>query len=503
MTQQIAHDTIPDLEQRQEVELLLALLGALTLFIIAQFEFTGLVYFVAVLGLFWFGITRLSRAFYFHVSVALLLGGITVLMPLAGPRLPIAYAVAAYSTLLSGYLLPGRYLLPQFVTVAVTLLAYQAVYADAPALSGLVALVMIAGALLGHLLRQPQRRMALEHATFSAYNRQIMQQMPAGLLLLDYAATITKLNRSAAAMLGVEESTALNRTLTEMPAGAVLQPFVAEVFREMGNVEREVELPGPGGSRRVQVRANLARDSISGGSAVIMLLEDVSALKRMELELQRSERLAAVGQLAASVAHEINNPVGGVIGYVRTCLEEGGASADDLQVILQGVEKIPPAVKKLLDLTRATEHKPVHMPVTPLVRDLLRLHARQATVQNAIGSDVVCYADPTALAQALTNVLLNALAAAGAAGRITLTAAGTAQETVLTITDSGPGIAPDALPRIFDPFYTTRRDTGGTGLGLAMVARIMEQHGGRVQVDAQPGATSFALHFPAAPAGKE
>lgn len=503
MTRQIAQETNPDVEQRREVALLLALLGALVLFIVAQFAFSNVFYFGAALGLLWFGITRLTHALHLHVTVALLLGGSTLLMLFAGPRLPLAYGVAAYSTLLAGYLLPGRHLLAQLVAVAAALLAYRVVTADAQAGSGLVALAMLAGALLGHLLRQPQRRMAQEHSVFSAYNRQIMQQMPAGLLLLDYASTITKINRSAAAMLGVTEETALNRTLAEMPAGAVLLPLVESVFREMGASEREVELPAAAGSRLIQVRANLARDPISGGAAVIMLLEDRSALKRLERELQRSAQLAAVGQLAASVAHEINNPVGGIIGYVRTCLEEGGATADDLKVILQGVEKIPPAVKKLLDLTRDSEHKPGRVPVAPLVRDLVRLHARQTTVHNTIADDIHCHADPTALAQALTNVLLNALAAAGAGGTVTCAATMTAQETVITITDSGPGIPPDALPRIFDPFYTTRRDTGGTGLGLAMVARIMERHGGRVQATAQPGATSFALHFPAAPAGKE
>ncbi|HNW93948.1 MAG TPA: ATP-binding protein [bacterium] len=492
----------PEPEPRHEQALPLALLGALTLFIIAQADFANLVFIGTLLAGAWYAACLLPAADR-AAGLTLFLGLIVLLNSFAALRLPLAYAAAGYAMLCAGFLLHGRLLLALGTAVVAVLFALRVI---APAMipDALPHLpVIVAGGLCGRLLRRPQQRIAQEHATVAEYNRQIVQQMPAGLLLLDYTGAVTRINRAAAAMLNISEKDIVNRPLSQLAAGAVLHPLVAAVYREMGAVERTVELPGPAGNRRVQVRATLARDNLTGTSAVIMLLEDLSALTRMEAELQRTERLASVGQLAASVAHEINNPVGGVIGYVRTCLEEGTADRDDLAVILRGVEKIPPAVKKLLDLTRAAEHHPAPVPLAPVVRELARLHARTARVHCTVPDGLACHADPTALTQALTNLLLNALAAAGPAGTVTIGATAGPAETAVTITDSGAGIPAEHLPRIFDPFFTTRRDTGGTGLGLAMVARIMERHHGRVDVDSRPGATCFALHFPAPGAGKE
>lgn len=491
------------LEQQRETALLLALFITLVLLIAAQLDIGGLPYLAATLAVAWFGITRLSSTFHLYLSVGTMLACLIPAMLAAGSTQPFAYPVAGYGMLLAGYLLGGGALAACIVAAVALSFACFAVFATLVPPPALWLPVLLAGGLLGHLLRQRQVRMEREHAAFAEHNRHIVQQMPAGLLLLDYAYTVTKANAAAAAMLGTGGTELLNRTLGELPAAAPLVETATAVFRKRGAVERTVSLAAPGGARTLQVRANLTRDALTGGSAVIMLLEDVTELRRMEEELARTERLAAVGQLAASVAHEINNPVSGVLGYVRTCLEEGQASADDLRVILQGVEKVPPAVKKLLDLTKPVDHRPELLLLAPLAAEAARLYARQATVHNTVGDAVRCYADAAALAQALANVVINAAEATGPGGTVTITATADAEGTAVAVTDNGPGIPAELLPRLFDPFVTTRRDRGGTGLGLAMVARIMERHGGRATVDTRPGETRFTLHFPAPPATKE
>jgi len=213
-------------------------------------------------------------------------------------------------------------------------------------------------------------------------------------------------------------------------------------------------------------------------------------------QLLRSERLAAVGLLAAGVAHEIGNPLGAITGYAELAQEKVAASrtaeaGDFLRRIAADARRIDAIVRDLLDLSRPERVELKAVAVGPVLEDALAT----ARVQERFGGVRVevdlspdlppVRADARRLSQVLLNLLLNAADATEGRGRIRVEARRTPGEVELTVADDGPGIPAQSLPRLFDPFFTTKAPGQGTGLGLAVCHALMEAFGG--SISAEPG----------------
>ena len=241
--------------------------------------------------------------------------------------------------------------------------------------------------------------------------------------------------------------------------------------------------------------------------------------KRLQEQLRRTERLALLGELAASVAHEVNNPLDGI----QSCTRILRRSADDpsrtqqmLDLIDSGLSRIDLIVRRLLTLAREHVIRPVETGVTDV------LEAAIIAVVNKIESRgirlVRCFeavddrvmADPQLLEQVFVNLMLNAADSMSAGGVLTLSArrekpAETdnigrprSETMVMQVIDTGSGIPPEVLPHIFEPFYSTKTDGKGTGLGLPIAARIVDAHQGNITVDsADNGGTVFTVRIPA------
>ena len=235
--------------------------------------------------------------------------------------------------------------------------------------------------------------------------------------------------------------------------------------------------------------------------------------ERLE-RLHRADRLAAIGQLAAGVAHEVRNPLTSIrstIQYLGRSFGDGDPKQELAQELLEEVDRINSTISELLNLTRASELVPSEVDLVELMEQTVRLidiQARKQSVEIKLDYSprkLLVHADGSQLKQVFLNLILNALQAMPKGGRIALTAtlerllSGAREEPFVhvRVTDNGPGIPAERLERVFDPFFTTKQE--GTGLGLLICQNIVERHKGELEMRSVEGeGTEVSIFLPAA-----
>lgn len=238
-------------------------------------------------------------------------------------------------------------------------------------------------------------------------------------------------------------------------------------------------------------------------------LRDITEKKRLEEQLARSEKLAAVGQLAAGMAHEINNPLGGILVYSYLLLEDlppGQPERSQVEKIIREATRCKEIIKGLLDFSRQLPSSFQPVDINAVLLDLLslvenHLNFQNVEVQTSLAPDLPrVEADKSKLEQVFLNLFMNAGEAMAGHGILTVRTQRNAMGAVeIRISDTGPGISPDHLPRLFDPFFTTKEVGRGVGLGLSVSYGIIKQHRGRIYVDtASPIGATFVIELPVA-----
>ncbi len=235
-----------------------------------------------------------------------------------------------------------------------------------------------------------------------------------------------------------------------------------------------------------------------------------SKLESTQIQLLQAEKMASLGKLAAGVAHQINNPLGGITLFAKLALEEyelEDAVRQDLLRILKDAERCRDTVKELLEFTRQTRHlMQPHEVNKPILRTLFLLE-NQSLFQNieiakSFENNLPpVQADIQQLNHLFMNIILNAAQAMEGQGKLTLKTyrASSTDDICIEISDSGPGFPPDVLPHIFEPFYTTKEEGQGTGLGLSLAYGIVENHGGQIRAHNKPeGGAVFIITLPIA-----
>jgi two-component system sensor histidine kinase PilS (NtrC family) len=243
------------------------------------------------------------------------------------------------------------------------------------------------------------------------------------------------------------------------------------------------------------------RDQVIGR---VINFQDLTELRRLEQQHRRSERLATVGQLAAGIAHEIRNPLASISGSIELLTQAPQTTEDDrtlMTIVQREVSRLNALIGDLLDYANPRPPQPVDLDLAILLDETMQVaRGDQAFAEVALSCEVrgplPVHADPSKLRQVLWNLVRNAADAASAGGKhVTITARADADGTVITVADDGPGISRDHLARIFDPFFTTKRK--GTGLGLATCHAIIAEHGGRIDVESEPGVgTKMVVRLP-------
>jgi two-component system NtrC family sensor kinase len=238
--------------------------------------------------------------------------------------------------------------------------------------------------------------------------------------------------------------------------------------------------------------------------------ERTNALRSAQAQLIQSEKMSSLGKLAASVAHEINNPLAGILTYAKLLIrmhEEGELTEKmresctrNLRLVQRETERCSAIVRNLLDFARQRTPTLKEVDVSAVVEEALTLLAHRLQMQNvALEKDLpplpFVRADFGQLRQSFVNIALNACEAMATGGTLTVTARQVGTNVEVRVRDTGPGIPPEVLPHILDPFFTTKEK--GTGLGLSVVDGIIDRHGGSLSVDSAIGeGTTVVVRLP-------
>ncbi len=269
----------------------------------------------------------------------------------------------------------------------------------------------------------------------------------------------------------------------------------------------EVEVMSRTGEPRdVTVSVSPLTDADGRIVGVLGIARDITATKRMEQQIQNSEKLASVGKLAAGVAHEINNPLGGILNCLYN-IRKGTLSptrqAEYLASMEDGLRRVQTIVRQLLDFSQQHEPELSATDINAVVERVLVLttHAMESThirLEKRLEPEVpMLLADRYMMEQVLLNLVLNAIQATKGGGTITLRTKVVGELCSIEVEDTGCGIPANILPRIFDPFFTTKGTGEGTGLGLSVSLGIVERHGGQILVDSEVGkGTVFRVLLP-------
>jgi len=346
----------------------------------------------------------------------------------------------------------------------------------------------------------------------------VLHTLPDGMASLSLSGRVRAVNERLAALLGVPP---------ELLAGEPFGPFLSvDVFdppRELRDLECRL-LPPQAAPVDVSVSTLLNLDKRGGSSGLVLIVRDLREVVALRSRLLTSGRMAAVGELAAGIAHELNNP----IAYVRANLSvlrehvdtlrkelAGGpptvvpvlAEAEEIvEESLEGMDRAAGIVRDVREFSHAGSGG---RPVVDL-NDLIEQSARVARLQTPRGAEVLIACEglpslecePQRLKQLFLNLLVNAGQAVAEGGHIRVSGELREGGVQLSFRDDGNGIAPEHLDRIFDPFFTTKPVGVGTGLGLAIAFRIVEEHDGQIEVSSQLGVgTEFRVWLPVRTAG--
>ncbi len=341
-----------------------------------------------------------------------------------------------------------------------------------------------------------------------ALTSEIVANIPEGIIVYGPDRKIIYVNTIALGMLGADVT--VPAEIRGRPAADILPSALwrlhTQVSREQPVVEAELDLNADG-PRKLPIVA-VVTDILTGEGTVVgqmFMLRDLSQVKQLQEEIRKADRMAAIGNIAAGVAHEVRNPLSSIKGYATyfgSLFPEESDNRKAAELMTSEVDRLNRVISELLEMARPADIKKKDIGLGALLDSSLRLVKQEAESAGVkisivaapeIGSIQV---DPDRLTQAMINLYINAIQAMPDGGELNVSAQLQGSNVLLRIGDTGAGLPKDARFRIFNPYFTTKQT--GTGLGLAIVHKIVEAHGGQVEVEhTGPDGTTFSLSLPA------
>ncbi|HEY0785560.1 MAG TPA: ATP-binding protein [Acidobacteriaceae bacterium] len=363
------------------------------------------------------------------------------------------------------------------------------------------------------------QRMRNVEEVFSALKEnldQILSNLQDGMMLFTRDSRVVLVSSSVERFLGADRDALLGASVAEVfDRETVLGRMVRDAFdRGVSIPQAEIETET---GRRLGIALEMIQQAPKGQAkahealGALLTMHDLESVREIEDELELSHRLAAIGRLTSGVGHEVKNPINAIVVHLelmRTKLSGDEAPAmRHLNVIQSEIQRLDRVVQTLVDFSRPVEPKLQEQDLRSVVGSVLQLaSAELAThavevVSRLPEKPLLVKVDTDMLRQALLNIVLNGAQAMPFGGKLALELTDDGRFAVLAVRDQGEGIAPEVLPRIFDLYFTTKKD--GSGIGLAMTYRVVQLHSGVVEVESEVGrGTVFTIRIPCTHCGE-
>lgn len=413
------------------------------------------------------------------------------------------FVAASAAAILYGGLLDLQYysMLPVFAAFPANAVSSRAIFYNIFISVIVFYLIAFLSSLLAERLRHSElalKKREIDFEELENLNQIILENIPSGLIIINNAGRVRSFNAGATTITGYYLESIYNRPISELfPEMIVLE---GDEFKTVARGETCL-VDKQGDRRPVGFTSSIVRDVSGETLGLLITFQDLSRLKEMEDQLKRADRLAAAGQLAAGMAHEIRNPLASISGSVQLLMEDDKLEQQDrrlMGIVVREAERLNALLTDFLVFARPSPLCYESVDLAELLDELVALVAaderfKDIELQMDYKSDLEWYCDRSQLRQALLNLMVNGAEAMEHGGR--LICGLDSEVSAVFIEDTGSGI-PDAIrDKVFDPFFTTK--DSGTGLGLATVHAIVEAHQGRLDlVKAEGGGERFIISMP-------
>jgi PAS domain S-box-containing protein len=367
-------------------------------------------------------------------------------------------------------------------------------------------------------------RLYTELLDAAEFNNSVLRSLASGVVVVDASSRVLRVNQATISILEKDESQLVGHTLADDPDLAELNRVIQSTL-STGHAEDRFEVLVRASSKTIPLglSTSVLTDHTGKVIGVVANFRNLAGIRKLEEQVRRSHHLAALGQMAAGVAHEIRNPLNSIRGFAQLVQEGSAADAkmtEYTQIILEEVDRMNRIVQDLLDFSRQRDLTLVPLPISKLVTELVRemqSDAKQMKLELAVMEDdrvlPNIFGNGDKLRQVFRNIILNALQSCKPGGKVTIRfgltelpaepprpgesdARAARREVVTSVEDTGCGIDLAVISKIFDPFFTQK--DSGTGLGLSISQKIIEQHGGRIEVRSEVNkGSTFAVSLPA------
>jgi PAS domain S-box-containing protein len=334
-----------------------------------------------------------------------------------------------------------------------------------------------------------------------SYNENILRCVTSGVMTFDGNCLVTTINRAAEEILGIEREQALGKSCRDLLGENILRAIEETLERKTPSARTEALLERPSGKLWLGFNTAVLLDGQNSVLGVILSFSDLTEVKRLQEQVELRERLTALGEMSAGIAHEIRNPMAVISGYLNLLSKKASTEHQTIiQNIAAEISGMNRIIGDLLTFARPASLNRVKVNIKEMIEgcvaSAIQASGEGAGITTVLDLEAIeASVDETLMRQAFTNLIQNAVESMPEGGTLTIQAETVRKEFSVIVRDTGSGISRDKLNKIFLPFFTTKDK--GVGMGLALAHKVITSHGGRIEVESREGkGTAFTVTLP-------